>query len=102
MVKPNSQYTKYLVCYDIEDTKKRKKFSDFLSDIGLVRLQYSVFYGDLINAEIKALERESKKLLDEKTDKCIWFPCQISPNYLKKCIGYNSFEYIEPDGHAFI
>lgn len=42
-----SIYVKYLVCYDISDTKIRKKFSDCLKDLGLVSLQESVFYGDL-------------------------------------------------------
>ena len=39
-----SIYVKYLVCYDISDTKIRKKFSDCLKDLGLVSLQESVFY----------------------------------------------------------
>ena len=37
-------YVRYLVCYDIVDNKKRKKFADFLKDLGLIPLQKSVFY----------------------------------------------------------
>ncbi len=102
MVKQNRQYTKYLVCYDIENNQKRAKFADFLADLGLVRLQYSVFYGDLKNAEIKALIRETNRMLNPKEDKCFWISCQINPESLKKCVGYGSFEYIEPDGQYFI
>lgn len=47
-----SIYVKYLVCYDISDTKIRKKFSDCLKDLGLVSLQESVFYGDLKKTEV--------------------------------------------------
>lgn len=38
-----SQYTRYLVCYDIEDSKVRRRFFSFLKDLGLVPLQESVF-----------------------------------------------------------
>jgi CRISPR-associated protein Cas2 len=37
----------YLICYDIEDNKWRKKVSDHLLAYGLERVQYSVFVGPL-------------------------------------------------------
>ena len=37
----------YLVSYDIEDDKKRKKVADRLLADGLIRVQYSVFIGPL-------------------------------------------------------
>lgn len=58
-------YVKYLVCYDIVDNKRRKKFIDALEDLGLIRIQYSVFYGDLKPAEAKALVRSASTLLNE-------------------------------------
>ena len=54
-------YVKYLVCYDIVDNKRRKKFIDALEDLGLIRIQYSVFYGDLKPAEAKAPAKEADK-----------------------------------------
>ena len=45
-------YAKYLVCYDIVDNKRRKRFSDALKDLGMVPMQKSVFYGDLKGAEV--------------------------------------------------
>lgn len=95
-------YVKYLVCYDIVDNKRRKKFIDALEDLGLIRIQYSVFYGDLKPAEAKALVRSASTLLNSKEDKCFWFPCRIDIDQLKKCVGYANFKYEEPDGHGFI
>lgn len=96
------QYVKYLVCYDIQDNKVRKKFSDALKDLGLMRMQESVFYGDIKYAEIRALIRTANEMLDEDTDKCFWFPCSISIDKVRKCVGYKNFEYTEPDGYGII
>ncbi len=35
----------HLVCYDIENDRKRKKIADKLLEYGLERVQYSVFMG---------------------------------------------------------
>jgi len=53
----NSAYTETMainriqcfVLYDIEDNKVRKYISDFLERMGLVRIQKSVFFGNLKN-----------------------------------------------------
>jgi len=95
-------YTKYLVCYDIEDNKKRKKFSDQLKNLGLVRLQKSVFYGELNKAEHKALVRYANELLDPATDKFFWTTTSLDKDQLDKGIGYKEFCYIPPDGHVIL
>jgi len=95
-------YTKYLVCYDIENNRKRKKFSDSLKSLGLVRLQKSVFFGHLNRAEIKALERMARELLDPDEDKAFWTPTPLNEDALKKGIGYDQFHYIQPDGHITV
>lgn len=95
-------YVKYLVCYDIPDNKRRTKFFNSLKDLGLVSLQYSVFYGDLKNAEVNALKKIAKNLLDKNEDKCFWYPCHLNIDTLKQCIGYDNFQYIEPDGYGII
>lgn len=102
VVKADRQYVKYLVCYDIEDNKKRQKFAQALSDLGLVRLQYSVFYGDLKSAEARAMVRTAREMLKADTDRCFWLPCRIEPERLQDCIGYEDFTYVEPDGHEVI
>ena len=65
-------YTHFLICYDIPNTPKRTKFAEMLKDLGLVALQKSVFYGVL------------------------------KPEEFKKSIGYENFEYSEPDSYGFI
>lgn len=97
-----SMYSKYLVCYDISNSRKRTKFSDSLRDLGLVPMQNSVFYGDLKPAEVHSLRRTAEELLDKETDKCFWFPCRLDPEQIKKCLGYETWNYLEPDGHGSI
>lgn len=45
----------YLICYDIENDKWRKKVSDKLIAFGLERVQYSVFIGPASTAVFAAL-----------------------------------------------
>lgn len=97
-----SMYVKYLVCYDISDNKRRKKFSDSLKDMGMVAMQESVFYGDLKPAEARALGRTAREQLDEKEDKCFWFPCRLNQDEIRECLGYANWVYTEPDGHGII
>lgn len=92
-------YKKYIVCYDIKDSRKRKRFSDYLKNLGLQRLQYSVFYGDLNRAEFRSLVRYAKKELCTKTDKAFWINTRIQTKDLKSGIGYDDFPYQPPDGH---
>lgn len=56
-------YQKYLVCYDIENDKTRKKFFDKMKDLGLISIQKSVFYGDLNQAEFSAMKKVVQKCL---------------------------------------
>jgi CRISPR-associated protein Cas2 len=95
-------YAKYLICYDIEENKVRKKFFDGMKDLGLIPIQKSVFYGDLNNAEFNALKRLATELLDETKDKCLWIKCNLSESGVKECFGYKGFEYDEPDGYKTI
>ncbi len=96
-----SLYVKYLVSYDIADNKIRKKFFDSLKDLGLVPVQKSVFYGDLKQAEVKALNKLSKKMI-RADDSCLYFPCHLSVCDIKKCEGFENFLYDEPDGSRSI
>ena len=97
-----SQYTRYLVCYDIQDSKGRRRFFSFLKDLGLVPLQESVFYGDLKPAEARSLGIRAAEMLDSSTDKCFWFPCSLDVDRMRTCVGYKHFVYEDPDGYGFL
>lgn len=96
-----SQYAKYLICYDVENNRKRKKLFDSLKDIGLVPIQKSVFYGDLKPPEFRDMKRSVTALLDEG-DRCLWIQCTLPAYLVRTCPGYENFSYIEPDQHDFI
>lgn len=98
----NTAYTRYLVCYDIADNRKRKKFSDALKDLGLIPIQKSVFYGDLKPPESRLLGETAKEMLDETEDKCLWFPCHLSVERIRSCLGLSNFNYDPPDCNKFI
>lgn len=95
-------YKKYLVCYDIENDKTRKKVFDLLKDLGLIHLQLSIFYGDLNKAEFNAMKYKIKTLLENSSDKCLWIRCDLNQQSIKDCVGYSNFSYIEPDGYESI
>ena len=96
-------YSKFLVCYDIEENKSRTKFFDRMKDIGLVPIQKSVFYGDLNNAEMISIKKIAFELLNPATDKCLIVKCNLQPEQIKQQgIGYSNFVYIEPDGYRSI
>ena len=65
-----SLYVKYLVCYDISNTRTRSKFFDFLKDLGLTPIQKSVFFGDLKTPEVRSLKAAAEKWLDASCDSC--------------------------------
>ncbi len=95
-------YVKYLVCYDIADGKKRKRFYEGLKDLGLVPIQKSVFYGDLKPPEVKTMVKMINDQLDSKEDSCLWFPCYLSVDHIKSCLGLSDFNYISPDANGIV
>lgn len=95
-------YAKYIICYDIENVKNRNKLYKSLKNFGLVPIQYFVFFGDLNKAELSAVKRLIKEILDEKTDKCIWAACNLTVKEIKSCFGYKNFKFIEADGYETI
>lgn len=95
-------YVNYLVCYDVSDSTRRKKFSDSLKELGLVPLQKSVFYGGLNLPEARSLEVLARKVLLDEEDRCLWFPCHLDINKVRACLGYRDFQYVEADGYLFL
>jgi CRISPR-associated protein Cas2 len=58
---------KYLITYDIENDKTRKKISDELEAFGY-RVNYSVFECELNQTKLKRLKEKLEELVDIKTD----------------------------------
>lgn len=56
----------YLVCYDIENDKNRKKFHDKLLAMGLERVQYSVFMGQMPKEILTRIKKYGEQLLSPK------------------------------------
>lgn len=57
---------KYLICYDISETKVRTKIAKSLQYFGLYRLQYSVFGGEIKEKHLRLLVSKLKKMSIEK------------------------------------
>lgn len=57
----------YIVCYDIESDRLRKKFHDKLQALGLERVQYSVFLGPLTE-DILSRIKDYGDMLMEKSE----------------------------------
>ncbi len=59
--------------YDISSDKVRKKISDRLLDLGLIRVQYSVFFGTLENNRTDELALYAESVL-AKSDQLYLIP----------------------------
>lgn len=57
--------THYLVCYDISEDDIRFTVADHCKDVGLVRIQYSVFYGILSRSKLSELKLKLKTSINE-------------------------------------
>ncbi|WP_141050067.1 CRISPR-associated endonuclease Cas2 [Aliarcobacter cryaerophilus] len=58
---------KYLITYDIENNKRRKKVSDELEAYGY-RVNFSVFECELNKTKMKNLVKKLEELIDKKKD----------------------------------
>jgi len=87
-------YLEVLVCYDIANNKRRNKLVKELKDMGLQNIQESVFWGRILNPELKAIKKVFEELLKKDEDKAFILRCELS-----KQIKYQSFGY--PDDGSF-
>ncbi|NUM78828.1 CRISPR-associated endonuclease Cas2 [candidate division KSB1 bacterium] len=62
------------VIYDIVKDKPRTQVAKTCQRAGIMRVQYSVFLGDLNANEIDELGLKIKALIDEETDRVYIFP----------------------------
>ena len=75
---------KFVIAYDIQNDKNRKKLSDILEGIGY-RVNFSVFECEINETKLKKLIKDAKPLLDVKTDSLRFY------RLCENCIG-KSFE----------
>ncbi len=72
---------KYLITYDIENDKRRKKISDELEAFGY-RVNYSVFECELNQTKLRKLKEKIEELVDIKYDSVRFY--HICENCLSK------------------
>lgn len=70
--------------YDIKDNKIRNKLIKFLRNLGFLRIQKSVFLGDISKNIFDILEDNISKIINIHFDSIYIF--SISENEYKKCI----------------
>lgn len=63
-----------LVIYDISDDATRMKFSSYLKQYGLKRIQYSGFKGEIDTNDKHVLIREAPKFLSDHDDSIYIIP----------------------------
>ncbi|MDO5352883.1 MAG: CRISPR-associated endonuclease Cas2 [Succinatimonas sp.] len=103
MVSQNRLYSRYVICYDIENVKTRKKLYKSFKDFGLTPIQKSVFFGELTRAEIASIKRIVNELLNKKTDKCLYILNSLTEQDIRNnCFGYKDFKYVSVDGFETI
>lgn len=60
--------------YDISKNKIRTKIVKFCKNIGLYRVQKSVFLGDIESNDVDELKIQSEDIIDPETDSVYIFP----------------------------
>ena len=72
------------VMYDIKKDRIRNKIAKACEQAGIYRVQYSVFLGDMNNAQRKELRIKIEELMNKKDDSVYIFPmCQED---FKSCV----------------
>jgi CRISPR-associated protein Cas2 len=68
---------KTFVIYDVEDDRVRTKVADACQDYGLVRIQFSTFFGDLSRNRQEELQQRIGRLIGKKAAYVVLLPiCQ--------------------------
>lgn len=91
-----------LVCYDVEDNRRRRLLGEALLDIGLIRIQKSVFWGLLRPADERAVKREFDRLLEKDTDRAFLARTRLSGADNEAVFGRMPSEVLDNHpGHVF-
>jgi len=70
--------------YDIKNDRTRSKISKFCTQMGLQRVQYSVFLGSIDNNQKDTLELQCQSVFQAETDSIYIFP--MSKDELKATV----------------
>lgn len=81
-------YNEVLVCYDVENTRRRTRLFGKLKDLGLKPVQKSVFWGHLNAAEERAVLRLFREELDEATDRAFLVRAPLAEAAQRHSFGY--------------
>lgn len=95
-------YIEILVCYDISSNKRRRKLVKELKDMGLQNIQESVFWGRVLPAEFRAIQKIFETILKKGEDKAFTLRSELSKEIKNNSFGYpdvTSFE--EKDYEVF-
>ena len=90
-------YREVLIAYDVEDNRRRGRLHKALKDIGLQPVQYSVFWGLILGAEEKAIQRLFRRELDRRKDKAFVIPVRASENSRTQIWGYVMDPFEKPE-----
>ena len=86
----------YILTYDISNNKIRKRVSDLLKDKGFLRVQRSVFIGEIFGNKIQAILEEINIQLKTDTDSLLCMPInkeEYLRSYKYGCIpNYNLYK----------
>ena len=67
------RFERYVVAYDIADTKRRNRVHKLLKEWG-ERVNYSVFECEIKKGDLPVLRKEILKLINRKKDVVIYYP----------------------------
>jgi CRISPR-associated protein Cas2 len=84
-----------LIGYDIRDNKRRSKIFRIMKNYGL-RVQYSVFEGDLESHHLKEMIREASDVVDHSVDSLRIYPVCASCVKCIKIIGIGELTDFPP------
>lgn len=86
---------KIIVAYDIIKNEVRNQIIEVLLGFGLIRIQNSIFLGEISEKKIEQLVKIIEKLIDKKEDSIYFFKiCEkdyLKINYFGKNIEINYF-----------
>ena len=77
--------------YDITEDKARTKIAKACKEYGLVRVQYSVFFGNIPNHCMDEIAKFSEELINHETDGVFFLPVS-EDDFEKKIIVGKSFD----------
>lgn len=91
-----------LVCYDIQDNRRRQRLADALKDLGLESVQKSVFWGFLTLTERKRLPALFEKNLESGSDVAFCVPAGISAGDVFMTFGYGLESFTRPKRYEVV